>query len=284
MNSNLIQIREHQKNSWNSFSEGWRKWDDFTMEFLDEQGQYMISELNLKPTDKVLDIASGTGEPGLTIAASVNQGGLVIATDLSENMLKMAEIKAQTTSLNNFKVQVADACNLPFEDNTFDAISCRLGFMFFPDMQLAAEEMLRVLKPGGKLVTTVWAEPVKNNWITSILGVLKNHSLELPIPDPKGPSLFRCATPGILKGIFEKLGATKFKETEINGTMNCKTAEDYWEFMNDVVPPVVAALRTADNNILLKVKQDVFKSYEQSMINCEPFNYSARLFAINKSV
>ncbi len=282
MNTELIQIRENQRNSWNSFSGGWKKWDDFTMQFLQQQGQCMIDKLSLKPTDKVLDIASGTGEPGLTIAAIVNKGGSVIATDLSELMLQIAEVKAQAMSLNNFSVEVADACNLPFEDNTFDAISCRLGFMFFLDMQLAAREMMRVLKPGGKLAATVWAEPSKNDWITSIMRILENYPLEIPSPNPNGPGLFRCATPGFLTSLFAEQGATNGKEIEIEGIMSSKSPDEYWNFMNDVIPPVVAALKTAEEELRNRVKQDVFERFGQRISNSEHFSYSARLFTIRK--
>ncbi|PHN05118.1 class I SAM-dependent methyltransferase [Flavilitoribacter nigricans] len=282
MNTELIQIRENQRNSWNSFSGGWEKWDDFTMRFLRQQGQAIIDELALKPTDKVLDIASGTGEPGLSIAAALSTSGSVIATDLSERMLQIAGAKAQARSLHNFRVEVADACNLPFADHTFDAISCRLGFMFFADMELAAREMLRVLKPGGILAATVWGEPSKNDWITSIIGTLKKYPLELPSPSPNGPGLFRCAAPGFLTSLFAALGATSGQEKDIEGIMSCESAGEYWEFMNDVVPPVVAALKTAEEDLRNNVKQEVFESFGQRINQAAPFSYSARLFTLRK--
>ncbi|MTI40165.1 class I SAM-dependent methyltransferase [Fulvivirga lutimaris] len=282
MNTELIQIRDNQRNSWNSFSGGWNKWDDFTMRFLKEQGQCIIDELSLKPTDKVLDIASGTGEPGLTIAATIRNGGSVIATDLSEQMLEIAEVKASAMALDNFSVEVADACELPFEDNTFDAISCRLGFMFFPDMQLAAREMMRVLKPGGVLVTTVWAEPEKNAWITTIMGALKKH-LDLPAPEPQKPGLFRCAAGGFLTSLFSELGFSGATEKTIAGIMNCDSADEYWNFMNDVVPPVVSALKNTSQQIQNQIKQDVINVFEDKAAKAMAQTpYAARLFTVRK--
>ncbi|MCB0630587.1 MAG: methyltransferase domain-containing protein, partial [Lewinella sp.] len=184
-------IRDKQKNSWNTFSPGWKKWDDFTMRFLHAQGERIIEHLKLKPEDRVLDIAAGTGEPGLTIASIVHRGS-VTAVDLSEGMLQIARENADSKAISNFQTLVADACELPFEDNSFDAVSCRLGFMFFPDMELAAREMIRVLKPGGKLATTVWGEPAKNLWITAVVGAIKNYT-DFPAPPPGDPGMFRCA-------------------------------------------------------------------------------------------
>ncbi|MEZ4970390.1 MAG: class I SAM-dependent methyltransferase [Flavobacteriaceae bacterium] len=283
MNTEQIQIRENQRKSWNSFSGGWKKWDNFTMKFLQQQGQSIIDALSLRPADKVLDIATGTGEPGLTIATLVNKGGSVIATDLSEEMLHIAKVKAQLMSLDNFSTVVADACHLPFEDNSFNAISCRLGFMFFPDMQLAAREMLRVLKPGGILALTVWAEPSKNDWITSVMESLKRGHLELPSPNPNGPGLFRCAAPGFLPTLFAELGATRGKEKDISGIMNCESPNEYWDFMSEVIPPIVATLKTAEAELHDSVKKDVVENFRNRMSYSEYFKYSARLFTLNKS-
>jgi ubiquinone/menaquinone biosynthesis C-methylase UbiE len=71
MEAQLEQIREQQKATWNKFSSGWRKWDGFTMEWLQPMGEEIVRSLQLKENDVVLDIAAGTGEPGLTIAGQV---------------------------------------------------------------------------------------------------------------------------------------------------------------------------------------------------------------------
>ena len=69
MNASAEQIRDQQKATWNKFSPGWKEWNQFTMAFLRPMGDEIIAALQLKPHDAVLDIATGTGEPGLTIAA-----------------------------------------------------------------------------------------------------------------------------------------------------------------------------------------------------------------------
>src|SRR5690606_29150445 len=110
----------------------------------------MIDFLQPEGSQQVLDIATGTGEPGLTIAAMLN-GGKVVSVDISDGMLQVARDKAQKAGIKNYETVVADVTELPFPDNSFDAVVCRFGFMFFPDMKLAAHEMVRVLRPGGKL-------------------------------------------------------------------------------------------------------------------------------------
>src|SRR6187551_1741586 len=136
MEQELEQIREQQKASWNKFSPGWKKWDDLMMDFLQPMGNEIIKSLHLKSDDTVLDIAAGTGEPGLTIATLVKNGKVVI-TDLAEDMLEIARENAAHRGITNIETIACDVCELPFPDNSFDAISCRFGFMFFPDMHLA---------------------------------------------------------------------------------------------------------------------------------------------------
>jgi len=277
-----LEIREKQKASWNKFSPGWKKWDDFTMQFLQIQGDKIVEALDLKEDYKVLDIASGTGEPGLTIAAKVSQG-FVTAIDLAEGMLEIAREKQVEQNLNNFFTLAADVCELPFENNSFDAISCRLGFMFFPDMQLAAKEMVRVLKPGGKLAITVWAEPEKNRWITAMMGAIKS-VVDVPAPPAGAPGMFRCSQPGFITSIFEKAGLLGGVETDIDGAINCQSSDQYWEFMNDVVPPVVAVIQSSEESVKNQIKRELYSGLIDSYGKQKDLIFGARMYMVQKPV
>ena len=252
MNKQQEEIREQQKQSWNKFSGGWKKWDDVTMDFLNPPGKEIIAAIEPGGTDNILDIAAGTGEPGLTIAGML-QGGKVTITDLSPDMIEIAKEKAAKLGIRNIEVIACDVCALPFADNKFDAISCRFGFMFFPDMQLAANEMARVLKPGGRIATAVWNMPDKNIWVTAIMGTI-NKNIELPPPVPGAPGMFRCAQPGTLKNIFEQAGFKNITEKEVPTKYKCGTLENYWSIMTEVGAPIVAALSKADEATIQKIK------------------------------
>jgi len=283
MQAHQIDIRDKQKDSWNTFSPGWNKWDDFTMRFLQTQADQIIEQLNLNATKSVLDIATGTGEPGLTIASIVHHG-LVTAVDLSEGMLQIARKKAEKKALSNFNTQVADVCQLPFEDASFDAVSCRLGFMFFPDMQLAAKEIYRVLKPGGKLAITVWGEPEKNLWITALMGSIKRN-VEIPNAPVDAPGMFRCAQPGFMTSLFENAGVDGGEEIEIDGKMACSSSDEYWNFMNDVVPPVVSVFKNTDEAVLNIIKKEVYDLLEQKIPGTKKdISFGARLFKAEKRI
>lgn len=265
MNQELELIRDQQKEVWNRFSSGWKKWDGLMMDFLKPVGDEMIRFLNPKGNDMVLDIASGTGEPGLTIASFLD-GGKVMLTDLSEDMLKIATENATDRGINNIETLVCDVCDLPFEDETFNAVSCRFGFMFFPDMLLAAKEMVRVLKPGGKIVVSVWDVPEKNFWITAIMGTI-NRNIDLPVVPPGAPGMFRCADSNLMSDIFRTAGLTNILKKDVAGKLNCQTTDVYWSLMTEVAAPVVAALSKADAAMKDKIKAEVYEAMNQKFID-----------------
>lgn len=256
MEQQLEEIREQQKASWNKFSPGWKKWDNLMMDFLQPMGDEIIKLLRLNDADNVLDIAAGTGEPGLTIAKIVTNGKVVI-TDLSDDMLEIARENAMLKGITNIETQACDVCELPFADNTFDAISCRFGFMFFPDMLLAAKEMQRVLKPGGRIATSVWNGPEKNFWVTAAMGTI-NRNMELPTPHPGSPGMFRCAKDNFIVELFQQAGFTNVSQTEVTGKLKSNTTDVYWNMMTEVAAPIVAALSKADDTMKENIKKEVY--------------------------
>ncbi|WP_317899889.1 class I SAM-dependent methyltransferase [Aurantibacillus circumpalustris] len=261
MEKQLKKISEQQKESWNKFSPGWEKWDELFMSFLKPMGNEMIGQLQLKEHDVVLDIAAGTGEPGLSIAQKLSNGSVII-TDLSENMLEIAIRNAKRRGIINIKTYACDVSKLPFADNSFDAISCRLGFMFFPDMILAAKEMLRVLKPGGRISASVWNIPAKNFWITAMMGPISKY-LNLP-PAPEGaPGIFRCSKEGLMEDLFIQAGFKNITLKEIEQQLDCKTTDVYWNIMTEVAAPVVEGLGKADTWMAEKIKTEVFQVVNQ---------------------
>src|SRR3954466_1510041 len=140
------EIRDGQRETWAGLSAGWEKWDSVIMDQLGPVGAAIIERLDIGEHHQHLDVAAGTGEPGLSIARQ-SPTGRVVLTDLAPEMLDIAERRARAEGITNVETTVCSADDLPFEDASFDGVSVRFGYMFFPDTATATAEFVRVLRP-----------------------------------------------------------------------------------------------------------------------------------------
>lgn len=167
---------------WRSVSAGWRRWHPQLAAWWEPTTDLMVARAGLRPGQAVLDLASGTGEPALTIARLVAPGGTVVATDLVHAMLAVAAELGAARSIANLRLLATDATDLPFADASFDRVTCRFGLMFFPDPARALREVRRVLRPRGRVVLTTWGATEEQTFSTSTVGVLQRHLPATPQP------------------------------------------------------------------------------------------------------
>ena len=238
------EIRDGQRATWAGLSAGWEKWDSVIVDQLGPVGAAMIQHLHVVDDQQHLDIASGTGEPGLSIAR-LAPSGRVVLTDLVPEMLEVAARRADAQRITNIETQVCSADDLPFDDATFDSVSVRFGYMFFPDVAKATAEFARVLKPGGRLASSVWIDPDRNPWTTIAMQAIATE-VELPAPDPEGPNMYRCAAPGYVAALYEHAGFRDVAEWDVGVELVTQSAAEYWEVMSEHVSLAVAALQRVD--------------------------------------
>lgn len=238
------EVRDAQRATWAGLSGGWEKWDRVIMDQLDPVGAAMIERLWSRPDQCHLDIASGTGEPGLSIAR-LAPAGRVVLTDLVPEMLHVAARRARAQGVTNVETAACSADDLPFGDGTFDSVSVRFGYMFFPDPVRATAEFARVLRRGGRLCSSVWIEPASNPW-TAILMQAIGAEVPLPPPDPDGPTMYRFAAPGRVGALYEAAGLRDVAEWDVAVELVTSSPDEYWQVMSEHVSLAVAALRQVD--------------------------------------
>lgn len=168
----------------------------------------------------ILDLASGPGEPGATIAAAL-PSARVIATDVSEDMVSAA-IEANK-HLPNFTARVADAQDLSaFHDGSVDIATCCYGYMFPTDKSLALKETYRVLKPGGVLVATTWDRmdllSISCDVMEAVLG-------EPPPTHPLNP--MSLSEPGLFEKLVLDAGFTGVEQTTSTYPFDFGTDKDF---------------------------------------------------------
>ena len=250
-------IPEQQRQIWDQFAAGWRKWDAEVLGWHGPYGDAMIEDARIRPGALIIDVASGTGEPGLTAAAALPSAQVVLA-DISVGMLRVAAEKAEARGLENVRTVVCDVTALPFGNGSFDTVFCRFGFMFFPDLSAALAELVRVTKPGGRIVASVWSRAAENPWASLILGTIARHA-ELPFLPADAPGPFRCAAHGYLSRLFESAGLVDVSERKVSSDMVQPSPETYWEFMTDVAAPVLIGLGKADPAARELIRSEVFE-------------------------
>ncbi|HEY3250128.1 MAG TPA: class I SAM-dependent methyltransferase [Ignavibacteria bacterium] len=139
-------IKERMKAVWSAGDFG------VVAQFIDHEGDMFIERLNIKPGSKVLDVACGTGNLALPAA---RLGANVTGIDLVEDLIRQAKERTKAENLN-VKFEVGDAEDLPYSGNEFDYVVTMFGAMFAPRPEVAAKELLRVTKPGGKIAMANW--------------------------------------------------------------------------------------------------------------------------------
>jgi SAM-dependent methyltransferase len=185
---------------------------------------------------RILDLASGTGEPAITIATRIAPSGHVTAFDLSADLLAIAADRARSRGLTNITVQQGDAQQLPFPDEQFDLATSRFGVMFFADTQRALRELLRVLKRGARACFAVWG-PKEQPYFDSTIGVV-HRRVGGPLLDSDGPDPFRFSRSRSLSKALRQSGFSSVQEETRTVAWTWRgPPEEAWEQQRAIATP-----------------------------------------------
>jgi SAM-dependent methyltransferase len=236
-----IQIfREHLRQEWTDARTiaAWRKWQAPLAAFTRGATDAILEAAQLRPGMRVLDLASGVGDPALSLATEVGPSGRVTATDLGPGMFSLAEELARKKAIANIEFREANAESLPFADALYDVLTCRFGIMFFPDLAIALRECFRVLKPGGRAVFVAWGKK-EQPFFGSTAGILVKHVPVPPPPlDPDGPSMFMFGESNRLRHALEATGFIHVhEEARIVPGRWPGPLEEFWQQFTEVAAP-----------------------------------------------
>jgi ubiquinone/menaquinone biosynthesis C-methylase UbiE len=230
-------MNELYRPDWNSFARAnaSQRWRQLSAAMGSPATQALVAEAQISAGLSVLDVASGTGEPAISIATAMNGTGRVVASDISEAPLEIARQRAEQRNLTNIEFHTTCAMTLPFVDSTFDRITSRLGVMFFPDPLKAIREFHRVLKPSGRVSLLAWGS-IHQPYFDATVGAVQRF-LQRPMP-PSGTKMFSFADPEKLRDLYKKAGFADIdvRLVDIEWTWP-GTPEDVWDYFQDVTVP-----------------------------------------------
>jgi ubiquinone/menaquinone biosynthesis C-methylase UbiE len=180
----------------------------------------LLALMALKPGERVLDVACGTGLVTFAAAEAVGPPGEVVGTDISERMVTAAELQAQQRGLDNVRFTRADAERQEMPPAYFDAALCSLGLMYVPDPVAALERMYDSLKPGARAGVAVWGERRNCGW-AGIFPVVDSR-----VESDVCPMFFQLGTGSVLETAMHSAGFREIRLVRIRTELQYATAQE----------------------------------------------------------
>lgn len=162
--------------------EAWQRYDEDEQRLSAHVSERMLDLAGLHAGARVLDVATGRGEPAIRAALRVAPQGVVVGTDVSPEMLAFARARADLAAVANLSLIATggeDLAGLPTQP--FDAALCRWGLMYFDRPIDALKAVRSHLVPGGRLVSALWIEPDKATWWSSPRRILARYVVQPPM-------------------------------------------------------------------------------------------------------
>lgn len=187
----------------------------------------MLQLAQPQPGERVLELACGPGGPGLAAAPLVHPGGEVVLSDVAAPMTAIAASRATALGLRNVTARVLDLERIDEPDASYDVVLCREGLMLVPDPAAAVSQIGRILRPGGRVVVTVWGPRAENPWLGVVFDVVSDQ-FGAPTPPPGLPHPFSLPDPGELAGLFSAAGLCDVVVSELATPYHAASLDEWW--------------------------------------------------------
>ena len=185
--------------------------------------------VGLAPGERFLDVAAGPG--GLSLPAS-RLGAQVLATDWSPAMIERFEARVREEGISGAEGRVMDCHALDLPDNSFDVTASQFGVMLVPDQPRALREMVRVTKPGGRVLLIAYGSPAELDFLQIFIGALRAVHPEFPgLPDDPPPLEFQVADPEVLRRRLADAGLTDVRIERTAERPTFSSGQEMWDWV-----------------------------------------------------
>jgi ubiquinone/menaquinone biosynthesis C-methylase UbiE len=225
--------KAEQRRGWDAAAHGWEAWWETFERAAQRVSDRLVELAEIGPGQRVLDIATGIGEPAVTAALRVGRRGQVTAVDQAPQMVALARRRAAALGLPNVEFREMDAEALELPERAFDAVLCRWGLMFLPAVETALRSIRDLLVPGGRLAAAVWAPAEQVPLIGLATEVLRDELRAPPLVEGT-PHPFRLGDRAELERTLARAGFTDVRSEPLTVTFEFASAEAYARFIREV--------------------------------------------------
>jgi SAM-dependent methyltransferase len=261
------EIRDASQRQWSSSAASWaRAAEEEETGAFAAASAWMLEAADLRPGDRVIELACGAGQVGLQAAAIVGPDGAVLCSDFSEAMVEAVRERVGRLGATNVTACKLDAERLDLEEaeTDFDVALCRFGYMLMPDPAQALRETARVLRPGGRVALAVWGTAEGNPWLSSILNAVMAH-LNAPPPKRGDPGPFALGSAADLRAALDAAELPEVQVDEIAARARYESLDAWWERSLDGSGPlaaVVSALPSEDQEAIRAIAMADARRFE----------------------
>jgi SAM-dependent methyltransferase len=250
--------RQQSRADWAAVAPGWYAQREEIWKASRPVSEWMVRKLDPQPGDTVLELAAGLGDTGLMAARLLGETGRVIITDFTPEMVAAARRRAEELSVENAEFRTLDAERMDLETDSVDGVLCRWAYMQMIDPAAAFAETRRVLRPGGRLAFSVWAERERNPTLSLAGNVLVEFG-HTPPPDPQEPSAFFLADPERIRKLVEGAGFAEPEIEEVSFRWRFASRDTYWRYLTETAASASRILRSlspeAQNTVRKRVHE-----------------------------
>jgi SAM-dependent methyltransferase len=233
------QVLEETRIAWDRIAAGYDRTNTLTQMWLGNEG---LRRAELRPGMRFLDVAAGSG--ALSIPAA-RLGAQVVATDLSRVMLDLLEARARKEGLK-IETRVMDGQALDLDDDSFDVAGSQFGAMLFPNMPKGIREMVRVVKPGGRVLMNVYGDPHEIDFLGFFVTAVQSVRPDFDGPPADPPPLpFQLQDPERLRRELAAAGLRDVVVETITESTEFQTGRQVWEWIvwsNPIVEGILGDL------------------------------------------
>jgi ubiquinone/menaquinone biosynthesis C-methylase UbiE len=237
----VTEFRRASHDVWEAMAAGWDARNAYFERTARPVTERMLERLAPGPGQTILDLAAGTGALGLAAAAAMGSEGRVIVSDFSQAMVDAAARRAAQLGLANVECRVLDAERLDLPDDAVDGVLCRWGYMLMADPAAAFAETRRVLRQGGRLSCSVFAEPERNPWAALPARVLQEAGHMAP-PAAGAPGILALGDRDRLRGLFTGAGLSEPEIDEVAFTFDFPDFDAYWGFLTSAAGAIAMVI------------------------------------------